>query len=164
MKWPLLFFLFLFSSSTMAQLERTDIENILPAELVKTLQEKKVSKVEEALKNKIYKKEADALYLNYFGRNGDVTLGVKDHQVTYLYVKIPAEIQKKTNLFDRAYDTLSEQEKKALNKKSSENTSHDKGRFTRIELPKKSMKLEFNNDEKRTLRSVILWPLGEKLP
>jgi len=147
----------------MAQLERTDIEKILPAELVKTLQEK-ASKAEETFKKKIYKKETDALYLNYFGRNGDVTLGVKDHQVSYLYVKIPPEIQKKAHLFDRAYDSLSDQEKKALHKKMSESTSHDKGRYTLIELPQKSMKLEFNNDERRTLRSVILWPLGEKLP
>ncbi|MFA5584734.1 MAG: hypothetical protein WDA09_11020 [Bacteriovoracaceae bacterium] len=155
----------LFSSLAMAQLERKDVENILPSELVKTLKDRDLVKVEKTFEKKINSKEADALYLDYFGKKNDVTLGIKDKKVSYLYVRIPTEIQKKQNdLFDKAYDSLTQKEQEALNKKIAEDSSHGKGQFTTLDLPKKSMRLEFFNDEKRTLRSILLWPEGEKLP
>lgn len=161
-----LFFSFLFSLQVFAGPHRDEVESLLPAELLSVLKIKDQKEAEALLKEKIYKKEkGEALYLNYFGTKGDVTIGLKGDKIQYLYAEVPDAIQKKDQaLFDKALSWLTTKEKEKLAKKDKENTSHEKGRYIVLEIPSESMTLEFYNDEKKALRSVLLWRLGSKAP
>ena len=87
----------------------------------------------------------------------DVTIGTKKGVFDYLYVEIPKEISdKKSGFYDSILDQLTDAQKKEIATKNRSNTSHEAGRYILIDLPEEGLKLEFVNNEKKDLRSIII--------
>lgn len=154
----------LLSSFAMAGEGRDEVLKIVPKDLAETLGKDSTAIIKE-FKNKISDQDKDALYLNYFGTKGDVTLGIKNQKISYVYLEVTPEISKKSpTLFKTALGWPTPEELEAQKKAASEETTHESGRFLQIEVPKESFKLEFKNNAEKSLHSIILWPVGEKAP
>ena len=167
MKTSLVFLVFLsffVSAFAFAGEGRDEVLKIVPKDLAETLGKDQASVIKE-FKSKISDQDKDALYLNYFGTKGDVTLGIKDQKISYVYLEVTPELSKKSpTLFKSALKWPTPEKLEAQKKIASESTDHAAGRFILIEVPKESFKLEFKNNEEKPLHSIILWPLGEKAP
>ena len=137
---------------------RDQVQELLPKELSSLSAADTRQQLEEKFAKTIKKKEGtDTLYLNYFEDKNDVTIGTKKGVFDYLYVEIPKEISdKKSGFYDSILDQLTDAQKKEIATKNRSNTSHEAGRYILIDLPEEGLKLEFVNNEKKDLRSIII--------
>lgn len=165
MKFTLIFLSFLFSTYLYASEARQEVLKLLPEDLVQILG-KDADIAEQQFKAKISKKEKEGtLYLKYFEKSGDVTLGIKDKVVVYVYAELPTAVsQKNPGLFKKALTWMTPEELEKQKEKISEDESHEAGRFFQLDYPKESLKLEFINNAQKTLHSVVIWKEGEKAP
>lgn len=167
---PFLSFLLacLFSASVYASPPsvRDEIIKMLPEELTKIDETQTRAELEKKFADKIQKKEdKDALYLQYFEKKNDVTIGFKKDHFQYLYIEFSLDWNKKIpGLFERTLKSIPPEELKKQEKKALVNTSHESGRYLILDLPKQGLKLEFLNNENKDLRSVIMWKPGRDLP
>lgn len=126
---------------------REAVKAVLPVELARLTVKDSLSTLTELFKSKIVKADATALYLNYFGQYGDVTIGLKDGQFAYLYVEVPVELaQKHPSLM-------------ALAKEEDSQLSLEQGRRILASSESARVKLEFAPNESNDLRSIYLAPL-----
>lgn len=160
----ILFFLFILSFSAISsdKFKRENITSILPKELSSLSNEDQKTLVQK-FKSKLSSKDQNSLFLNYHSAN-DVTIGLKNDKFKYLLIDATEEMQNKTRgLFGQIYSQLSAEDKAKITEELSAPT-HTAGRKISIDLPSEGLKLEFNNNEKKTLSSVILWPVGGEHP
>jgi hypothetical protein len=143
---------------------RDQVQELLPKELSSLSETDTRKQLEEKFAKTIKKKEGtDTLYLNYFEDKNDVTIGTKKGVFDYLYVEIPKDISdKKSGFYDSILSQLTEAQKKEIAAKNRRNTSHEAGRYILIDLPSEGLKLEFLNNEKKDLRSIIITPKIKK--
>ncbi len=141
---------------------RTEVMEILPSEISALNNSTDLKAVKKKFSRHIKKSEKDAVYLHYFSKNNDLTIGLKDQHVSYVLVKVPASIKSKAqNIFEKAYLRLSKAEQKLL--LQNEN-SHEAGNYIEIKLPEEALTLKFINNDKKDLHSVLFWTPGEKQP
>ena len=143
---------------------REQVQELLPKELSGLSANDTRQQLEEKFAKTIKKKEdVDTLYLHYFEDKNDVTIGTKKGVFDYLYVEIPKDIaDKKSGFYDSVLNQLTEAKKKEIAAKNRSNTSHEAGRYILIDLPEEGLKLEFVNNEKKDLRSIIITPKIKK--
>ncbi len=138
---------------------RQQVESLLPNELVLLTSKSIRADLEKKLSAKIIKKnDSNALYLHYFDDKNDVTIGFKKNRFDYLYVEMPKHlIEKKQNFYQEVLSQLSSVQKDKIAKDNIALKSHESGRYIQMDIPEEKMILEFYNNEKKELRSVILY-------
>ena len=142
---------------------RKEVMAKLPAEFSEIKKSQDSTSLKKTFSKKIKKAESDTLYLQYFEKKNDVTIGLKDKRFEYLYLEVPASMKEKfKGLFARAYDKLSESDRKNI--LSSKSPAHENGRYLEITLPDEGLSLRFDNDDRKDLHSVLYWVPGEKRP
>ena len=147
---------------SMEKVKRDEIASIIPKEL-SSLSGEKLNALNKKFKSKIADKNDSSLFLNYFSTN-DVTIGLKDKKFKYVLIQANDEmVTKSSGLFARAYSGLTDEQKSKVAEEL-KSSSHEAGRTISIDMPEEGMKLEFNNNEKKTLQSIILWPVGGEHP
>lgn len=157
--------LIFFSSSIWGKVNiRNQILELIPKELSELNSQDSRSDIEKKLSSKISKKDKpDTLYLNYFDEKNDVSIGTESGKFSYLYVELPESLtEPKQELFKSIVDQLSEEQKKKIAQENEKKIGHEKGRFIVIDLPEEGLKLEFLNNEKKLLHSVIMFPKEKK--
>ena len=161
---PFLATLFVTSSLWAKPSIRTEILDLLPKELSTLTPNDSRKDIEMKLSSKISKKDKpEALYLNYFDQTNDVSIGTESGKFSYLYVEIPQSIAvEKENLYSSILGQLTSEQKKKIAEENEKKISHEKGRFIIIDLPEEGLKLEFSNNEKKSLHSVIVFPKENK--
>lgn len=123
---------------------REAVKAVLPVELSRLTEKDTQSALAENFKSKIVKSDTTALYLNYFGQYGDVTIGLKDGHFAYLYVELPVEMaQRNSSLLALAKDEKSQ-------------LSLEQGRRILASNESAGVKLEFAPNETNDLRSIYL--------
>jgi hypothetical protein len=127
---------------------------------VTQLYEKLIKDLETKFSSKIQKKDQpDTLYLKYFEDKNDVTIGTKEGKFNYLYVEVPRSIaDSKEQFYAKILSELSPAQKKKIAEENQKKISHESGRYIIIDLPEEGLKLEFINNEKKSLHSAILFP------
>lgn len=160
MKLILLVGLITFSISAFAKSTvRGDMLKLLPPELNALTPKSTEGEIEKTFKLKIRSKDEDAIYLK-----DQTTIGIKKSRFQYFYVVATQEMKEKTKgLFRRVYSNLYPQEKARI-QKSLSGTDHTAGRTIIMEVPGENLKLEFINNESKTLRSVVIWPMDGEHP
>jgi len=147
---------------SMEKVKRAEITSLVPKEL-STLSSEDLNSLTNKFKKKISEKNDSALFLNYFSTN-DVTIGLKNKKYKYVLIQANEEmVDKSKDLFARAYSGLTDAEKLKVSE-DLKLPGHETGRTISIDMPEEGMKLEFNNNEKKTLHSIVLWPLGGEHP
>lgn len=143
---------------------RSQVLEVLPKELSSLGPEITRKDLEIKFSSKIIKKDqSETLFLSYFDDKNDVSIGTKQGYFSYLYVELPKEVtQEKPDLFKSILGQLSQEEKKKNADRNERDISHEKGRYIIIDLPREGLKLEFLNNEKKLLHSVIVFPLEKK--
>ena len=138
---------------------RPSVENLLPSELTALSSKNLRSDIEKKMASKVIKKnDSDALYLHYFDSKNDVTIGFKQNRFDYIYIEIPKQLlENKPNFYQEVVSLLSSSQKEKIAKENTSETSHEKGRYILMDIPEEKMKLEFYNNEKKDLRSIILY-------
>lgn len=157
-------FILAFASNafSMEKVKRDTITSIVPKELG-SLSNEDLNSLNKKFKSKISDKNDSSLFLNYFSKN-DVTIGLKDKKFKYVLIQANDQmITKSAGLFARAYSGLTDEQKSKITEEL-RSSSHSAGRTIAIDMPEEGMKLEFDNNEKKTLNSVILWPVGGEHP
>lgn len=141
---------------------RSEVLNMLPTDLSNIDKSTDLKSISKKFSKQISRSEKDAVYLNYFSKSNDVTIGLKNKKVSYVLLKVPFQIRSKAqNLFEKAYLRLSKEDQRKLLKN---NNSHEAGMLVEIKLPEEALLLKFKNTDKKELHSVIFWTPGEKLP
>lgn len=145
-------FIFIFLGIASIQLAqaselREAVKAVLPVELTRLTEKDSLSTMTELFKSKIVKADASALYLNYFGDYGDVTIGLKDNRFDYLYVEVPVELAHKHPSF------------MAMAKEENSQLSLVQGKRILASSESAGVKLEFSPNESNDLRSIYLGPL-----
>ncbi len=156
---------FFITSSALAKITiREQILEILPSDLSSIKSGDSRSDIESRLSSKISKKDKpDTLYLNYFDEKNDVSIGTEGGKFSYLYVELPQSLtEPKKDLFESIVSQLSTEQKKKMAQEQEKKISHDKGRYIIIDLPEEGLKLEFSNNEKKLLHSMIVFPKEKK--
>jgi hypothetical protein len=143
---------------------RTQVEAQLPSELVSLSSKNLRTELEAQMTSKLMKKsEADALYLKYFEDKNDVTIGFKNNHVEYIYVEVPKSlVQKMPNLYQEVLNQLSKAQMDKIAKDNQADKTHESGRYILLDLPEEKIKLEFYNNEKKELRSIVLYTKNTK--
>ncbi len=161
---PLLMSFFITSSALAKITIREQILEILPSDLSSIKSGDSRSDIESRLSSKISKKDKpDTLYLNYFDEKNDVSIGTEGGKFSYLYVELPQSLtEPKKDLFESIVSQLSTEQKKKMAQEQEKKISHDKGRYIIIDLPEEGLKLEFSNNEKKLLPSMIVFPKEKK--
>jgi hypothetical protein len=161
---PLLMSFFITSSALAKITIREQILEILPSDLSSIKSGDSRSDIESRLSSKISKKDKpDTLYLNYFDEKNDVSIGTEGGKFSYLYVELPQSLtEPKKDLFESIVSQLSTEQKKKMAQEQEKKISHDKGRYIIIDLPEEGLKLEFSNNEKKLLHSMIVFPKEKK--
>lgn len=155
-------YLFTTTAFSMEKVKRDEITAIIPKEL-SSLAHEDLNSLNKKFKSKISDKNDSSLFLNYFSTN-DVTIGLKDKKFKYVLIQANDQmVNKSSGLFARAYSNLTDEQKAKIAEEMRAPT-HIAGRTISIDLPEEGMKLEFDNNEKKTLNSVILWPVGGDHP
>lgn len=144
---------------------RNRVLELLPKELSTLSVKDSRRDIEKKLADKIYKKDQpDTLYLNYFDEKNDVSIGTESGKFSYLYVEIPRALaEKQKDLFNIVIDQLTQKQKEKIIKENEVKTNHEKGRFIIINIPDERIKLEFYNNEMKSLHSVIILPEEKKI-
>lgn len=146
----------------MEKVKREEITAIVPKEL-SSLSQEDLNTLSKKFKSKIAEKNDSSLFLNYFSSN-DVTIGIKDNKFKYVLILANDKmVNKSSGLFARAYSGLTDVQKSKISE-DLRSPAHSAGRTITIDMPEEGMTLEFNNNEKKTLNSVILWPVGGEHP
>lgn len=141
---------------------RDEILKIVPSELA-NLSKEDFKTVSTRFQDKISGKKSNSLFLNYNNAN-DVTIGFKKDKFKYLLMEASSEMKEKTpGLFGRIYTSLDQKEKNKITKEMS-TPSHNAGDIIVINLASESLRLEFSNNENKTLKRIIMWPMGEQSP
>lgn len=143
---------------------REQVQALLPKELASLSAGDTRQSLEDRFSKKIKKKEdPDNLYLNYFEDKNDVTLGTKKGHFEYIYVEFPQTISKANEgFYQKILKQLTPEQKKVIEENIKKNTSHEAGRYIHFDLPEEGVKLEFVNNEKHDLRSVIIFSQEKK--
>ncbi|WPU65487.1 hypothetical protein [Peredibacter starrii] len=138
---------------------RGEMIKLLPSELSALTNKSTEGEIEKAFKAKIRSKDKDAIYLQ-----DQTTIGIKKSHFHYVYVVATQEMKEKTKgLFRQVYSNLYPQEKARIQKSLSE-TDHTAGSTITMEVPGENLKLEFINNESKTLRSMVIWPMDGDHP
>lgn len=146
----------------MEKVKREEITSIIPKEL-SSLSHEDLNALQKKFKSKITEKNDSSLFLNYFSNN-DVTIGLKDKKFKYVLIQADDKmVTKSSGLFARAYSGLTDIQKSKISE-DLRSPDHTAGRTITIDMPEEGMTLEFNNNEKKTLNSIILWPVGGEHP
>ena len=160
-----LFILFIFTISPLfgkTGVERSEILKLIPAEFSSLTKSDSYDDISSRFKDKISNSNKQkTLFLKYFGKDNDVTIGFDKGQFSYLLIKLPK--QEKSSLFQKIYDSLSEDEKKKLVQINT-SSGHTVGRDITVDLKDQSLRLKFKNDNSKTLQSVLIWSEGSKAP
>jgi len=147
---------------SMEKVKRAEITSLVPKELG-TLSSEDLNSLTKKFKKKISEKNDSALFLNYFSTN-DVTIGLNGKKYKYVLIQANEEIvEKSKGLFARAYSGLTDAQKLKITEEL-KSPGHETGRTISIDLPEEGMKLEFDNNEKKTLHSIVLWPVDGEHP
>lgn len=150
------------ASSNEIQL-REEVLGIIPKELSALSAIDRFEDVRTRFKDKLIgKQNQETLYLGYFTKDNDVTLGFSEGKFSYALVKLPDD--KNKAFFERVMSSMSQAEKNKLAKKIKSGGGHHFGKEFEIELPKQALRLKFKNNEEKTLRSVLFWNKGAKAP
>ncbi len=139
---------------------RDQVLEILPKDLG-TISIKDTRKdLEERFSSKIQKKDQpETLYLKYFEDKNDVTIGTKAGKFNYLYIEFPRSIAAtKEQFYSKILSELTEAQKKKIAEENQKKISHESGRYIIIDLPEEGLKLEFLNNEQKSLHSAIIFP------
>lgn len=162
MKYLLLISIFIISSVNAKNVERTEILKLVPRELAILNKSDTFESLSSRFKDKIKNtKDQKILYLEYFNKDNDVTIGFNQGKFSYILINLPD--QKKSSLFNKIYDSLTEKEKKQL-KENNTKSGHDVGRYITVNLKNQSLRLKFKHDESKALQSVLIWNQGEQSP
>jgi hypothetical protein len=139
---------------------RDKVMEILPKELSSITTKDTRKDLETKFSSKIQKKDQpDTLYLKYFEDKNDVTIGTKEGKFNYLYVEFPRSIaDSKEQFYSKILSELTEAQKKKIAEENQKKISHESGRYIIIDLPEEGLKLEFINNEQKSLHSAILFP------
>ena len=161
---PLMLSIFMTTSAFAKATIREQILELLPKDLSSLKPEDSRSEIESKLSSKISKKDKpDTLYLNYFDEKNDVSIGTESGKFSYLYVELPQSLtEAKKELFESIVGQLSADQKKKMAQDQEKKVSHDKGRYIIIDLPEEGLKLEFTNNDKKLLHSMIVFPKEKK--
>ncbi len=144
------------------KIKRDEIIAIIPKDLA-TLKNEDSKTISEKFKSKISSKNKDNLFLNYYSAN-DVTIGFKNQQFKYVLINATSEMKEKSSgLFGKLYSSLSQKEKDKISSDLALPT-HDAGETIAIDLASEGLKLEFANNEKKTLKRIIMWPVDGEHP
>lgn len=143
---------------------RDEVLKLLPSDLATLSATETRKALEEKFSKKIQKKDDPKnLYLHYFADKNDVTIGTKDGLFEYTYIEFPRSIiEKSAGFYASVVDQLTAKQKKEVEASNKKISSHETGRFIQIDLPEQGLKLEFVNNEKKDLRSVIIFNAKEK--
>lgn len=151
-----------FQALSQSSPKRDEVLSFMPKELTE-LSKEDINTLSQKFQDKIVSKKPNSLFLNYNQPN-DVTIGFKNQQFKYLLMEATPEMKEKaTGLFGRVYSSLTKKEKDKLAKEMTRPT-HDAGEIIAIDLISESVRLEFSNNEKKTLKRVIIWPVGGERP
>lgn len=154
--------IFTASAFSMEKVKREDITSLIPKEL-SSLTHEDLNSLNKKFKSKIADKNDSSLFLNYYSAN-DVTIGLQNKKFKYVLIQANDQmVNKSAGLFARAYSGLTDEQKSKIAEEM-RTPSHSAGRTISIDLPEEGMKLEFDNNEKKTLNSIILWPVGGDHP
>lgn len=162
MKNKILLFLF-FSVSIFAKpVERVEILKLVPEELASLKKSDTFDDLSSKFKEKIKKsQDQKTLYLKYFSKQNDVTIGFNNGKFSYVLIKLPNDHN--SSLFDKIYDSLTEKEKVQLKDYNSK-SGHKVGRDITVNLKDQSIRLKFKHDDSKALQSVLIWNPGDKTP
>lgn len=137
---------------------------LLPKELVSLDETATKQELRDRFKDKLLpqKDHADAaLFLHYFSTTNDVTIGLKDDHLDYVYVEVTPDLRSKgAELFDSAMASLTEEEKTTFEQDLRNQRGHEAGRFVTVKVPRQKLTLQFYGNEARELHSVILRPVS----
>lgn len=135
-----------------------ELRELKPTETAISLEKKFSLKFRKTIPEK-------ALYLKYFEKKYDVTIGFQNGTYRYLYLELPHALSKKSvGLYQTLMGQLTDKEKETILRTNAMDTTETKGRTLTVDLPKESMRLEFSNDETNTLQSILLWHPGDLIP
>lgn len=139
---------------------RDQVLEILPKELGSISIKDTRKDLEERFSSKIQKKDQpETLYLKYFEDKNDVTIGTKAGKFNYLYIEFPRSIAaSKEQFYSKILSELTEAQKKKIAEENQKKISHESGRYIIIDLPEEGLKLEFLNNEQKSLHSAIIFP------
>ena len=139
---------------------RDIVLEILPKDLSSITSKDTRKDLETKFSSKIQKKDQpDTLYLKYFEDKNDVTIGTKEGKFNYLYVEFPRSLaDSKEQFYSKILSELSPAQKKKIAEENQKKISHESGRYIIIDLPEEGLKLEFINNEQKSLHSAILFP------
>lgn len=141
---------------------REELFKSLPKSVSELDKNSSSKEIKDKFAGKIKKSEPQNLFINYFSNQNDLTIGLDSDKFRYAYLKVPESIRKNTkNLFYKAYERLSKEEKKNL---LPNEISHDSGTFIEINLPEEALTLKFKNNQSKDLHSIIFWTPGDKKP
>lgn len=155
-------FLLSFTVASDDKFKRDEIIAIIPKDLA-SLSNEDSKTLAEKFKSKISSKDKNNLFLNYHSDN-DVTIGLKNQQFKYVLINTSSEMKEKSSgLFSKVYTSLSQKEKDKIAAELARPT-HDAGNIIAIDLASQGLKLEFANNEKKTLKRVIMWPVDGEHP
>lgn len=142
---------------------RKEVLALLPQELSSLSDTDTYESVKAQFKDKIIDtKDKQTLFLGYFTKDNDVTIGFKDGKFSYVFIKLASK--NRNAIFEKTIDSLSSSQKAKFDKSLKEGGGHEFGRELAIELPEQAMKLLFKNNEAKDLHSVVFWNKGAKAP
>ena len=138
---------------------REDVLAHVPPELAKLSPTVSAATLHKQFDKKVISKnDKDAIYLHYFGKENDVTIGLKNNHYDYLFLKANSLLQSKTQgLFQKLYVNFNSSQKKEFDK-AQRSPSHDAGRTLTMNLPQEGLTLLFHNDEEKSLYAIVVRP------
>ncbi len=169
MQFKVIFLLSLFCCyqglASLKELEtRNEILKSLPEDISSLNNDSKVSEIKKKFQSKIINESKNTLFLKYFSESNDLTIGTKDENLSYVYLKADQKLRDKhSQLFSKIYSELTIKQKDKITEKMN-SASHAAGRYITIDLPEQGLMLEFANNEAKSLHSMTFWTPGEKHP
>lgn len=143
---------------------RNEILSTLPEDISSLSNKSKVQDIKKKFQEKIIKQSKSALFLKYFSETNDLTIGTKEENLSYVYLKADQKLKgKHSQLFSKVYSELNSKQKDKINQDLN-SADHGAGRLIKIDLPEQGLMLEFTNNEAKSLHSVTFWTPGEKHP
>lgn len=163
MKYLILLFTFLSSTIFATQsIDRGEILKLIPSEFSNFKKTDTFEDLKVRFKDKIIEtKDQKTLFLKHFRKDNDVTIGFENGKFSYVIVKLPKK--ERPSFFKQVFDTISVEERRKILRDNT-NSGHEVGRSISVNLEDQSLRLKFNNDETKTLQTVILWNEGAKAP
>lgn len=135
---------------------RNEVIKLLPIELTALKSSQTTQELEKKFKSKIKIKDDNSLHLAYNSKFVDVTINLKNNHFASILYNAPDSLKAKTSdLYQKAWSVLSEKDKDQI-EKDMQLPNHSAGSVISIELPGQNMKLEFTNNEQKTLQSITI--------